>query len=92
MKRLRRMRPSVLGINWKYIILRNTEAHLDMAEIEKNVLVNHGLSERVPTMQQMKKETEAWNVARNETAKKINWRFTTEDARIKLHRLYTLFE
>jgi transposase len=64
---------------------------LNMAEIEINVLVNHGLSERVPTMQQMKKETEVWNVARNETAKKINWRFSTEDARIKLHRLYPLF-
>jgi transposase len=65
---------------------------LNMAEIEINVLVNHGLSERIPTIQQMKKETEAWNVARNETAKKINWRFSTEDARIKLHRLYPLFE
>jgi hypothetical protein len=65
---------------------------LNMAEIEVNVLVNHGLSERVPTTRQMKNETEAWNVARNEIAKKINWRFTTEDARIKLHSLYPLFE
>ena len=64
---------------------------LNMAEIEINVLVNHGLSKRVPTMQQMRKETAAWNKDRNQSASKINWRFSTEDARIKLKRLYPLF-
>jgi len=65
---------------------------LNMAEIEINVLVNRGLSKRVPSIEQMKKEVAAWNKARNKTASKINWRFTTENARIKLHRLYPLFK
>jgi len=65
---------------------------LNMAEIEINVLVNHGLSKRVPTIEQMKKEVKAWNKARNKTATKINWRFSTDDARIKLKRLYPLFD
>ena len=65
---------------------------LNMAEIEINVLVNHGLSKRVSTIEQMKKEVAAWNKARNKTANKINWRFTTENARIKLNRLYPLFD
>jgi hypothetical protein len=64
---------------------------LNMAEIEINVLVNHGLSKRIPTIQQMKKEVSAWNKSRNLRANKINWRFTTDDARIKLKRLYPLF-
>ena len=64
---------------------------LNMAEIEINVLVNHGLSKRVPTIQQMKKEVKAWCKVRNKTANKINWRFSTDDARIKLKRLYPLF-
>jgi len=64
---------------------------LNMAEIEINVLVNHGLSPRVPTMEQMKKEVTAWNKVRNQEGKKINWRFTTDDARIKLKHLYPLF-
>jgi hypothetical protein len=64
---------------------------LNMAEIEINVLINHGLSKRISSMQQMKKEVSAWNKARNKTAQKINWRFSTEDARIKLKRLYPLF-
>jgi len=65
---------------------------LNMAEIEINVLVNHGLSKRVSTIEQMRKEVAAWNKARNKTASKINWRFTTESARVKLNRLYPLFE
>jgi len=65
---------------------------LNMAEIEINVLVNHGLSKRIPSMQQMKKEVTAWNKARNKDANKINWRFSTENARIKLHRLYPQFD
>jgi transposase len=64
---------------------------LNMAEIEINVLVNHGLSKRIPTIEQMKKEAIAWNKSRNKTANKINWRFTTDDARIKLKCLYPLF-
>ena len=64
---------------------------LNMAEIESNVLVNHGLSKRVPSMRQMKKEVSAWNKTRNQSANKINWRFSTEDARIKLKRLYPQF-
>jgi len=63
---------------------------LNMAEIEINVLVNHGLSKRVPTLKQMKKEVAAWNKSRNKAANKINWRFSTDDARIKLKRLYPL--
>ena len=64
---------------------------LNMAEIEINVLVNHGLSKRVPTLQQMKKEVKAWCKLRNKTVDKINWRFTADDARIKLKRLYPQF-
>jgi predicted AAA+ superfamily ATPase len=63
-----------------------------MAEIEINVLANHGLSKRVPTIEQMEKETMAWAQRRNTEAGKINWRFTADDARIKLKRLYPLFE
>jgi hypothetical protein len=64
---------------------------LNMAEIEIHVLVNHGLSKRVLAMEQMKQEVQAWNLMRNKAANKINWRFTAEDARIKLQRLYPLF-
>jgi transposase len=61
---------------------------LNMAEIELSVLNNHGLKDRIPTMEQMRLKTEAWAKMRNETVKRIDWQFTTEDARVKLTRLY----
>jgi transposase len=68
------------------------ESWLNMAEIELNVINNHRLSKRIPTIEQMRKETVAWNRRRNQEACKINWRFTTADARIKLKRLSPRFE
>jgi hypothetical protein len=65
---------------------------LNMAEIELNVINNHGLPERVAGIERMRKEAKAWNDRRNKEACKINWRFTTADARIKLKRLYPKFE
>jgi transposase len=65
---------------------------LNMAEIELNVINNHGLSPRIPAIEQMREETAAWNRRRNKEACKIDWRFTTADARIKLKRLYPQFE
>jgi transposase len=65
---------------------------LNMAEIELNVINNHGLTSRIPTIEQMRKETAAWNRRRNKEARKIDRRFTTADARIKLKRLYPQFE
>jgi hypothetical protein len=64
---------------------------LNMAEIELSVLNGHGLSDRIPTMERKEQETAAWNRVRNEKASKIDWRFTTADARIKLKRLYLQF-
>jgi hypothetical protein len=64
---------------------------LNMAEIEINVLINHGLSKRVSSIEQMRKTVAAWSKMRNMSVSKINWRFTTENARIKLKRLYPQF-
>jgi hypothetical protein len=63
-----------------------------MPEIELNVITNHGLSKRIPSIERMREDTTAWNRRRNRDACKINWQFTTADARIKLKRLYPQFE
>jgi hypothetical protein len=59
-----------------------------MAEIEINVLSNHGLKPRIPDIEQLRREAVAWAKLRNESVKKIRWRFTAEDARVKLAHLY----
>ena len=39
----------------------------------------------------MAREVAAWVAARNTATKTIDWRFTTDDARIKLDHLYPVF-
>ena len=61
---------------------------LNMAEIELSVLSRQCLNRRIPDMATLKKEVAVWCDERNEKETWIDWRFTTEDARIKLKRLY----
>lgn len=61
---------------------------LNMAEIELNVLNRRCLNRHIDTINQVKEEAIAWQEDRNNKTVKINWQFTTKDARIKLKRLY----
>lgn len=61
---------------------------LNMAEIELHVLNGQCLNRHISTMAEVKEEVEAWQSNRNNKNSKINWQFTTKDARIKLKRLY----
>jgi hypothetical protein len=63
-----------------------------MAEVELNVLMGQCLSGRIDKLDKIVKETAAWQINRNNKNAKINWRFTTDDARIKLKKLYPLCE
>jgi hypothetical protein len=61
---------------------------LNMAEIELSALGRQCLSRRIPTVQRLHAETKAWEQTRNQRKLKVNWQFTTKDARIKLRSLY----
>jgi DDE superfamily endonuclease len=61
---------------------------LNMAEIELSVLSRQCLDRRIPDLETLKSEVDAWQDNRNHEETWINWRFTTADARVKLHRLY----
>ncbi len=61
---------------------------LNIAEIELNVLNGQCLKRRMDDIEFIRKEVLAWENNRNNKNAKVNWRFTTEDARIKLARLY----
>jgi len=61
---------------------------LNVAEIELSALNTQCLNRRIPNMGLMRQEVAAWERDRNHRAAVIDWRFTTEDARIKLKRLY----
>ena len=61
---------------------------LNMAEIEFSVLRRQCLSRRIPDQETLKREVQAWQDRRNQQRATVNWRFTTQDARIKLKKLY----
>ena len=65
---------------------------LNMAEGELAVLAGQCLARRIKDKDALIAEAAAWNADRNARNAKVNWRFTTADARIKLKRLYPRFE
>jgi transposase len=61
---------------------------LNMAEIELSALSRQCLERRIPDGPTLIAEIDAWQSDRNNRTSKVNWQFTTADARIKLRRLY----
>ena len=77
-------------------IVRRLEFHhtpkhaswLNMAEIEFSVLTRACLQRRNPDETALQRAINAYEAERNAAGATINWRFNTQDARTKLHRLY----
>lgn len=61
---------------------------LNMAEIEISVMARQCLAERMDKIEHLEGEAMAWEEKRNAQEVKVDWRFTTADARIKLKKLY----
>ncbi len=65
---------------------------LDMAEIELGILGRQCLDRRIDNAETLTREVAAWESQRNAAKAKVDWRFTTDDARIKLKKLYPSME
>lgn len=63
---------------------------LNIAEIELRVLSGQCLKRRIPDKQTLQKEVTQWQNQRNSRKAKVDWRFSTDNARIKLKRLYPM--
>ena len=59
-----------------------------MAEIELSILARQCLDRRIAEFETLQTEVAAWVETRNQQQTWIDWRFTTEEARTKLKRLY----
>jgi DDE superfamily endonuclease len=80
---------------WDTLEVHYTPKHgswLNIAEIELSVLGRQCLDRRMPDIETLATEVAAWVAARNAEEVRVNWRFTTEDARIKLKHLYPILE
>jgi hypothetical protein len=76
---------------WDRLELHYTPKHgswLNMAEIELSVLMRQCLDRRIPDQEALRSETTAWEERRNCAQATIDWHFTTDDARVKLKKLY----
>ncbi len=61
---------------------------LNMAEIELSILHRQCLKARIPDRESLLETVTAWQNGRNASDSTVHWRFSTQDARIKLHNLY----
>jgi hypothetical protein len=61
---------------------------LNVAEIELSVLARQCLNRRIGSAAELRREVAAWQDERNADGSRVQWRFTTADARIKLRHLY----
>lgn len=69
----------------------NTPKHgswLNVAEVELAVLEKQAIGGRLPDRATLNARLKAWQTSRNRSHAKVDWQFTTADARIKLKRLY----
>jgi hypothetical protein len=69
-------------------VLRDDEyVRNGVAEIKLSVYKRQCLPERIPTLEEMRALTRAWNEDRNSRQSKVDWQFSTKNAWIKLKRL-----
>lgn len=61
---------------------------LNMAEIELSVVARQCLDRRIPDIETLRREVEAWEQTRNAAVVGVDWQFTTADARVRLKKLY----
>ena len=65
---------------------------LNVAEVELNVMIRQCLNRRIDSINVLRDEVAAWQASRDRLQAKVNWQFTTDDARVKLKRLYPTFD
>ena len=86
----RRSHPVCERVEWHY-----TPKHgswLNGAELELSVLARQCLDRRIPDIGTLRREVAAWEADRNAAVVKVDWQFTTADARTRLKRLYPTIE
>jgi len=61
---------------------------LNIAECELSVLSRQALQKRFATIEEVKEQVETWAKNRNTLQKGVDWQFTSQDARVKLKKIY----
>jgi hypothetical protein len=78
----------MLKSKFQYRYTPKKASWLNMVEIELSILSKQCLDRRIPSMSELAKEVKALVRKRNRSRATVNWRFTTPQARVKLHKRY----
>ena len=81
-------RAKALWDRFEFVFTPKHGSWLNVAEVELNVMIRQCLNRRIDSIDTLRTEVAARQAARDRIQAKVNWQFTTEDARIKLHSLY----
>ena len=79
------MRDGAIGVGLIGYGLGGSAFHAPLVQAEPRLRLHAVVTSRAA---QVEREVAAWKAARNRAGRGVNWRFTTEDARIKLKHLY----
>ncbi len=83
------------GVVWDRFEFVYTPKHgswLNVAEVELNVMIRQCLNRRIDCIETLRREVAAWQASRDRIQAKVDWQFNTDDARVKLKRLYPTFD
>jgi hypothetical protein len=81
-------RAKALWDRFEFVYTPKHGSWLNVAEIELNVLIRQCLNRRIASVEELQAEVSAWQDHRDNLNAKVNWHFTTQEARVKLRRLY----
>jgi hypothetical protein len=81
-----------LSDRFEFVYTPTHGSWLNMAEIELNVMIRQCLNGRFDSLDKVATAVAAWQHHRDTLKAKVNWQFTTHDARVKLKRLYPTLE
>lgn len=85
------LEPSVAKALWDRFEFIYTPKHgswLNVAESEISVMARQCLNRRIDSIDELRSEVSAWQAQRDRICATVDWQFTSEDARIRLKRLY----
>ena len=77
---------------FEFVYTHRHGSWLNVAEVELNVMIRQCLNRRIDCIEVLRREVAAWQASRDRVPAKVDWQFTTDDARVKLKRLYPTFD
>ena len=81
-----------MGPRFEFVYTPKHGSWLNVAEVELNVMTRQCLNRRMDSLKILRDKVAASQASRDRIQARVNWQLTTDDARVKLERLYPPLE